>query len=390
MALFIDGKPYKKKEALSFLGIDPSFIPAVRQKIIQVVTKRINENMVRPPKSIGGKPAYLVYVPHLEKEVEIRYAITPPRPHETIVNKLVYPHPKTLTIHPAEDGTFLIPDELEFIFWFLRPMCEQSPFRNKDHAHYYGFKDDNATATRDMELEEKRILANSIIVGPMAWADNKLKHLAKGMGIQGVDDMMPMVIKNELRKLAYKDPTDFYNKANSKEVIFTGKIQEAIDQKVLVLKSLNGMQRWYLGSEEVLPIAFGQNAIIELKNHMAEKWYLYADKINDSLNGVTLSIKLNAPQNDAAFEDTPPVPKERIRAELSPEEIDVLKEIREKDYLLDKCKKWANLDVNDPKLHVATRNAMLQNTEMLDIYRKARDAGELSEYELAPYIKKEV
>jgi hypothetical protein len=269
-------------------------------------------------------------------------------------------------------------------------MCEQSPFRDKQQMYYYGFKDDNATATRDMELEEKRILANSIIVGPLAWTEVKLKHLAKGMGIQGVDDMMPMVIKNELRKLAYKDPVDFFNKANSKEVIFTGKIQEAIDMKILVLKSLNGMQRWYLGSEEVLPIAFGQNALIELKNHMAEKWYLYADKIKDALEGVSLSSKINNPMNDVAFEDEPEVTTQRIRAELSPEEIEVLKEIREKDYILDKCKKWWNLDFNDPKLHPGTKKGMEAAMPYIEAYRKAREAGDLSEYELAPYVKKDI
>lgn len=382
MAFYIDDVAMTKKKALEFLGISPSFIPATRLKIIQVVTKRINADMVRPPKSIGGKPGYLVYVPHLEKEVMIRYAITPPRPHETIHNKLVYPHPKTLTLHPAEDGTFLIPDELEFLFWFLRPMCEQSPFRDQAKNFYYGFKDDNATATRDMELEERRILANSIIVGPTSWTDVKLKHLAKGMGIQGVDDMMPMVIKNELRKLAYKDPTDFYNKANSKEVIFTGKIQEAIDQKILVLKSLNGMQRWYLESEEVLPIAFGQNPLIELKNYMAEKWYLYADKIKDALAGVDLSAKLNSPENDSAFADEPEVPKQRIRAELSPEEIEVLKDIRSKDWLEEKMKKIDAYNKSDlDKMHPAQRKSYEDNKVAYEVWKKARELDQAEKQE---------
>lgn len=371
MAFYVDDRPMKKKEALEFLGVSPSFIPQTRQKIIQVVTKRINADTVRPPKSIGGKPAYMVYVPHLEREVTIRYAITPPRPHDTIQNKVVYPHPKTLALHPAENGLVLVPDELEFLFWFLRPMCEQSPFRDKQQPFYYGFKDDNATATKDMELEEKRILANSIIVGPLAWTDVKLKHLAKGMGIQGVDDMMPMVVKNELRKLAYKDPTDFYNKANSKEVIFTGKIQEAIDLKVLVLKSLNGMQRWYLGAEEVLPIAFGQNPLIELKNHMAEKWYLYADKINDAMAGIDIAAKLNNPINDLAFDDEPKVPQQRIRAELTPEELELLKEIKEKDWLEAKMQKIANYDLS--RVSGSQLASYKANKHYFEAWKKAKE-----------------
>lgn len=370
MALYIDDKAMTKKEALDFLRISPTFIPQVRRKIIQCVTKQIDKDKVRPPKSIGGKPQYLVYVLHLEKEVAIRFATSQRKDKD---QNFVYPHPKTLALHPAEDGTVLIPDELEFLFWFLRPMCEQSPFRDKSLQFFYGFKDDHAKATADMEREEKYIRAIGILVGPDAWSDVQLKHLAKGMNIQSVDDMTPMVVKNELKKLAYKDPVIFYNNANSREVLFSGKIQEAIDAKVIVLKTLNGMQRWYLGNEEVLPIAYGQNALIELKNHMAEKWYLYSDKINEGLAGVDLASKLNNPQNDAAFEETK-VPETRIRAELTPEEIEILKDIKSKDWLSDKMRKIDAYDKSDlDKMQHAQRKSYLDNKEIYEVWKKAQE-----------------
>lgn len=377
MGLYVNDVAMTKKAALEFLGISPTFIPQVRRKIIQVVTKQIDRDKVRPPKSIGGKPQYLVYVPHLEKEVAIRYATSQRKDKD---QNFVYPHPRTLALHPAEDGTVLIPDELEFLFWFLRPMCEQSPFRDKSTQFYYGFKDDNAKATADMEREEKYIRAISILVGPTAWTDVQLKHLAKGMNILSVDDMSPMVVKNELKKLAYKDPTVFYNNANSREVIFSGKIQEAIDAKILVLKTLNGMQRWYLGDDEVLPVNYQQNPLTELKNHMAEKWYLYADKITERLAGVDLAQKLNNPQNDAAFEEVK-LPKEAvIRAELTPEQIEVLKEIKSKDWLLEKMHKIDAYDkTNLEKMHPAQRESYLANKDKYEIWKKAQDletAGE--------------
>jgi len=376
MALYIDDQAMTKKAALEFLGISPSFIPQVRRKIIQCVTKQVDKDKVRPPKSIGGKPVYLVYVPHLEKEISIRYATSQKKDKD---HNFIYPHPKTLALFPAEDGTVLIPDELEFLFWFLRPMCEQSPFRNSAQQIYYGFKDDNAKATADMEREEKYIRAISILVGPDAWSDLQLKHLAKGMSIQGVDDMTPMVVKNELKKLAYRDPVKFYESANSREIIFSGKIQEAIDGKVLVLKSLNGMQRWYLKNEEILPIGFGQNALIELKNHMAEKWFLYADKINEALKGIDLLAKLNNPINDEAFEETAIPVKGKIRAELTPEEIEVLKQIKAKEWLEAKMHKIDGYDLNSPKLMASQRKSYEDNKEIYAVWKKAQEllaAGE--------------
>ena len=371
MGLYVNDQAMTKKAALEFLGISPDFIPQTRRKIIQVVTKQIDRDKVRPPKSIGGKPQYLVFVPHLEKEVAIRYATSQRKDKD---QNFVYPHPKTLALHPAEDGTVLIPDELEFLFWFLRPMCEQSPFRNKEQQFFYGFKDDHAKATADMVREEKYIMAISILVGPTAWSDVQLKHLAKGMNIMGVDDMSPMVVKNELKKLAYKDPVVFYNNANSREVLFSGKIQEAIDNKVITLQSLNGMQRWYLGKEEILPIAYRQNALIELKNHMAEKWYLYADKVNEGLAGVDLAAKLNNPLNDKAFEEVKLPVTAKIRAELTPEEHEVLKEIKSKDWLEAKMYKIDAYDKSDlDKMHPAQRTSYLENKDKYEIWKKAQE-----------------
>lgn len=370
MGLYVDNIPMTKKAALEFLGISPTFIPQTRRKIIQVVTRQVDRDKHRPPKSIGGKPQYLVFVPHLEKEVAIRYATSQRKDKD---QNFVYPHPRMLALHPAEDGTVLIPDELEFLFWFLRPMCEQSPFRDKATQYFYGFKDDNAKATADMEREERYIRAIGILVGPEKWTDVQLKHLAKGMNIMGVDDMSPMVVKNELKKLAYKDPVVFYNKANSREVIFSGKIQEAIDAKVLELKSVNGMQRWYLKGEEILPMAYGQDPLVELKNHMAEKWYLYSDKINEGLAGVDLASKLNNPENDAAFEENK-IAGPRIRAELTPEEIEILKEIKSKDWLEEKMRKIDAYDKSDlDKMMHAQRKSYLDNKDKYEVWKKAQE-----------------
>lgn len=377
MAIYLDNKPMTKKAALDFLGISPTFIPQARRKIIECNLRQIDRDKYRPAKSIGGKPEYLIFVPHLEREVTIRYA-TSQRPGKE-PGSFVYPYPKRLPLIPAEDGTCLIPDELEFLFHFLRPMCLQSPFRNKDAQSFYQFQDNDERATKDMQLEEDRILAMSIIVGPQSWTDAQLKQLAKGLNIGGVNDMTPIVVKSELKKQAYRDPVVFYNKANSREVLFNGKIQEAIDGDVLKLKSMNGMQRWYLGNKEILPITYGQEPLNELKNHMAEKWYLYEAEIRDALAGIDIATKLNNSVNDAAFEKEPKPVIERIKAELSPEEVALLSKYKKEDWFQAKMEKIHAYDKSDPSsMHPAQLKSWKDNEAVYEAWKKENNLEEVS------------
>jgi hypothetical protein len=266
------------------------------------------------------------------------------------------------------DGTCLIPDELEFLFWFLRPMCLQSPMRRPEQVSFYQFQDHNERAERDLEMEEERMKAMSIFLGRDAWPDAQLKTLAKGLNIAGVDDMTPLVVKSELKKLAYKNPREFYTRASSRDIIFSGKIQEAIDGKVFVLKSLNGMQRWYMGAEELLPITYGQDPLNELKNMMAEKWYLYADKVNDALAKNDISAKLNNPVNDAVFKAEPEL---KIKAELTDKELKFLAEIKKNDWLEEKMKKIHAYDKSEPdKMHPSQLKSWKENEEMYEAWKK--------------------
>lgn len=370
MALYLDDKPMTKKEVFAFLQIPTNFVPNTRKKIFEAVSKRIDDKgTVRPPKSIGGKPEYLIYVPHLEREVKVRYATSQRFDKD---KNPVYPFPKTLTLMPAEDGTVAIMDELEYLFWFLRPMNLQSPFHNKNSAHFYSFKDDDARATANIDNEERYINAMSIIVGINAWEDLELKHLAKGMSVIGVEDMTPAVVKDKLKDLARKDPVKFYNMANSREVVFSGKIQEAIDQNILVLKSVNGMQRWYMKGAEILPIQYGQDPAVELKKFMAEKWYLYADPINDELQGLSIKSRLDNPINDAAFNEAKQSGV-NIKAELTPQQLELLKEIKEKDWLEAKMEKIAQYDLTDPKLHPGKRQSYEANKEYFEAWKAAKN-----------------
>lgn len=376
MGLYVNDVAMTKKEICTFLNIAQSLIPSTRRKVIEVNTRKVDQDKVRPPKSIGGKPEYLIHVPHLEREVKIRFATSQRRANDKDDNNFVYPFPKTLALHPAEDGTVLIKDEMEFLFWFLRPMCLQSPFHVAGSAHFYAFQDNDARATAEMDREEKYINAISIIVGNNSWNDTQLKHLAKGLSIQGVDDMTPMVVKQELKKMAHKDPTGFFNKANSREILFSGKIQEAIDRKIITLGTHLGMQRWYLKKngkdEEFLPISYGQDPLTELKNKMSAEWYLWQDQIQRELDGVNIASNLENAVNDEAFSLEPKAPKVLVKAELTKEQMDLLREIKEKDWLEAKMKKIASYNLDDPKLMASQRKSYEDNKHYFEAWKIAK------------------
>ena len=50
--------------------------------------------------------------------------------------------------------------------------------------------------------------------------------------------------------------------------------------------------------------------------------------------------------------------------------------------LFDKCKKYADLDINDPKLHIGTKKSMEAHYDYIKLYRKLRKENRLDEFEL--------
>ena len=115
---------------------------------------------------------------------------------------------------------------------------------------------------------------------------------------------------------------------------------------------------------------------------MAEKWYLYSDKVNDALKGIDISAKLNNPINDSAFAQEPTVESDRNIFELSPEELKLFREMKAKDHIIEKCEKWADHDINDPNLHFQTKKAMEANIEYINLYKKLKAENRSKDFEI--------
>lgn len=368
MGLYLDDKPVSVKEACEILGVNYSDIPKHRKKVLQLPVKVIDDKGTkRSSKSYGGKPEYSVYVDSLQREVKIRWAITQRKEND----KFIY-SPNTLWILPAEDGSYIVNNIDEFFFRWVCPSCLHSPFHKKEMAWAYEYQDKDSDAKNEIAREEAIINAMAIVIGNNSWSDSQLIHLAKGMGIGGVDDMTINVVKKQLKDRIHRDPIKFYAQATSREIMFNGKIQEAIDKNVLQLRTLNGMQRWYLGDQEVLPISHGQIPADEIRRYLAENWFKYDKQIADALNNINIASLLSRPENDSAFESLQT--QEKTKAELTQEEIDQLSEWRKDDKWEAKMRVIDEYDKSDPaRMHPAQLKSWQTNKVAYDLWKKEQE-----------------
>ena len=274
MALYIDDVKVNKEQLLSALGLPARLIPSTRKKSFEVVYKRpdkVNKGKWKFTRNVMTEPQFVAYSKEKGFNVRVRYAtnVMPKVEAGVAINKY---SPTYISLEFGEDGTRPMVDknEMEFLFWFLHPSNLNSPLRASDAKSpaYYKFADPEGKSMEELQKEEWSINALQIIIGEHRWHIDDLKRLAKGMHISGIDDMTDNEVRVALKKLAIKDPVTFKNRAEGSQVKFDGTIQDAIDKKILTIRSLNGLKRWYLKDEEVLPIPSGADPLIALKEHV--------------------------------------------------------------------------------------------------------------------------
>jgi len=363
MGLFIDDKAVNKSKFFETLGISPNSVPQPREKRFQFPMRTDQDGNARHLKRLMVNE-YSVYLPKENREIKVRIASTQKKDKEQ--NFEYFPTDNAL--EAGERGEILVSDEMAFLFWYVNPMNRQSPFRKPQAPVFYEFKDNDNVAKVANDRDEMRIIAMSIVLGHNAWSISKLRTLAKGLKIAGVDDMTDAVVKNTLKERAWADPDAFINQAESREVAFAGKIQEAIDRNLIALKTLNGMQRWYIQDREVMPVQYGIDARQALDDELSAKWYMYADDINAALENTNISTKLASADNDKFFQDTEPVIE--TTAEIDATVWDEYQLLLKDEIKLEKIRKYADVDINNPGVHTATRKAAENLASEIAIYKK--------------------
>lgn len=364
MGLYVNDVAVNKVKFFEALGIAQNSIPTPREKRFQFPVRTDTDGNQRHLKRLMVNE-YSVYLSKENREVKVRIANTQKKDKEQ--NFEYFPTDNSL--EAGERGEILVSDDMAYLFWYVNPMNRQSPFRKPQAPVFYEFKDNDNLAKVSNDRDEARIIAMSIVLGNNAWSISRLRTLAKGLSVPGVNDMTDEVVKSTLKERAFKDPDNFINQAESREVAFAGKIQEAIDRNLIHLKTLNGMQRWYIGQREIIPVQYGIEPRKVLDEELSSKWYMYADEVNALLENTNISTKLSAPENDKFFNQE----EETIEtmSEMDATVWDEYQQLVKDEIKFEKVKKYADTDLSNPGIHVATRKAAENLSSEIELYKKA-------------------
>lgn len=363
MAIYIDNVVVNKSKFFETLGIAQNSIPTPREKRFHFPVKTDSDGNTRHLKSLLCNE-YSVYLPKENREIKVRWALTQKKDKD---GNFEY-FPTDNFLEAGEKGEILVNDEMIYLFWYVNPMNRQSHFRKPQAPVFYEFKDNDNIARTSNNRDEARIRSMSIVLGDNAWSMSRLRTLAKGLNIPGVDDMTNEVVKAMLKDRAFKDPDNFINQAESREVAFAGKIQEAIDRHLIHLKTLNGMQRWYLGSKEIIPVQYGIESRKVLDEELSSKWHLYADEVNSLLENTNIATKLASAENDKFFQQEETVIE--TTSEMDATVWDEYQALLKDEIKLEKIKKYADVDLSNPGIHVMTRKAAENLQEEIALYKK--------------------
>lgn len=139
---------------------------------------------------------------------------------------------------------FIADDIEKAVFFWLHTYNETSPFRVKGRPFEYSLVDDDARATAIISNLKLRTKATS-------HADNlndqEMLIVAKGMRIQGVNNMDKLMVRAQLMQMASERPSEYLNKAESQVNHIQGLILDSIDKGIFVIDNAYNTKRWKWG-----------------------------------------------------------------------------------------------------------------------------------------------
>lgn len=293
--LLVDDVQKSPQEVADQFGVD-------LKKITKYGIFEINPKKKRPDRLNGGfrTPAgknlicsFWTINPITGKSCNIRYAETlnPKQVGTSVINEY---QPKKI-LFPGEEFIMIL-EPGKALFFFLSKDCLDSPFYVKGKPFYFYLQDKEKEAR--LRVESKGRLYDAI-AAIKEMSTDKMRTLAKGIGIPGVDKMDDdYLLIDALQASAEKDPNKFVQDAKSKNTEFYGTIQNLIDKNSILFKNLNGIDRWYWGAgplvdQEITHVQAGQNAFEALKEFIVNNAQQYYKMIYDMDRSVNIENKLD-------------------------------------------------------------------------------------------------
>jgi hypothetical protein len=299
--LYLDDVEVSVKQIYELLGIDKNTVPNTVEKEFEVHTRFIHKDNLGNIKTpqVGIQTSCKVWSEKKGMYSKLRIAETVT---ETGVgeNKVKVYKPGQLYIKNRFKSAT---SEQEFIYMFLMPDCEQSPFRDTEKMARYVFKNNETIATSAVEYERRRARAIGVVTGDNSLTINQLRQIAKGMNIDNVSRLSDDEVKSALISIAIKNPNKFFDDCRNKDVIFNGIVQDAIDMKLITQDTSDGVRRWKFEGEEIVIVTGGADSLKTLRDTLAERALEMIPRLKDAISGRTAKQFLQDPQLDKLFDD---------------------------------------------------------------------------------------
>lgn len=205
--------------------------------------------------------------------------------------------PKKLQF-PGEEFHMILQHD-KALFFFLSRDCMDSPFYVKGKPFYYYLQDKEQEARLRVQSTGRVFEAMALLQGKDKLPEARLRMLAKGIGISGVDQMDDeLILIDSLMQVAEKDPEKFIMDAKSKNTSFYGTLQNLIDKGAITFKSMNGMDRWFWGAgalsgQEIIHVDKNANAFESLKAYIVDNAQSLFKMVYDLDSNVNTDDKLN-------------------------------------------------------------------------------------------------
>lgn len=144
-------------------------------------------------------------------------------------------------------GDIEMAETVDLAVWlWLKPDCRQSPFRDKGKVTWtYEYVD-------KQEKAESGIKKGDVMLQALQHAKSltgaDLVLYAKGLGITGVDQMEEIEVQAQMSEIAINNPAMYLEKTGKHSTQFDGRIIDAVDRGLFLLKESFGLKKWEWGA----------------------------------------------------------------------------------------------------------------------------------------------
>ena len=163
--------------------------------------------------------------------VELRWSDTPPvrRNDEDVFN--------ILSIFFSDGKAIYVKNPEEFLWFYLNPQREGSPHNTGQEVVFY-IEDRQREAELKADSSELKTEALSMIYGKNKLSEKRLRDIAKGFNIAGINEMETFKeVQAALEPYATSNPQKFIDGTDSEDMRMKIVIRNAQDAKILGVKS---------------------------------------------------------------------------------------------------------------------------------------------------------